>query len=68
MPGEVILFAVLLFTKEPLIKSVVPVVQGGTTIFRLRKQLENVEKRKLDFLFSRSEKSRMDLFRASLTG
>jgi hypothetical protein len=42
------------------------VVQGGTAIFRLRKQLENVEKRKLDFLFSRSEKSRMDLFRASL--
>jgi len=41
-------------------------MQGGIAIFQSYKRLKNVEKQKLHFYFSRSEKSRMDLFRAYL--
>ena len=54
------------YIKEPLQKAEVPAMQGRIAIFQLPKQLENVEKRKSHFLFSRSDKFRMDLSRASI--
>ena len=56
-----------MLAKEPLIKSVVPAIQGCIANFNDDKSLKLRGKQKSHFCFSCSDKSRMDLFRASLS-
>ena len=52
--------------REPLIKSEVTAIQGCIAIFNDHKSLNMRAKQKSHFCFACSDKSRMDLFRASL--